>query len=48
MIHLTKSLAIDYGKHGIRVNCVCPGAIDTPNNQRFTADDVAPAGTRSR
>ena len=39
VIHLTKSLAIDYGPHGIRVNCVCPGAIDTPNNQRFTADD---------
>lgn len=28
--NLTRAMAIDHGKHNIRVNCVCPGDVDTP------------------
>jgi len=30
VVNLTRSLAIDHGPDGVRVNCVCPGLIDTP------------------
>ena len=30
VIHLTRSTAMELGEHGVRVNCVCPGAVATP------------------
>jgi NAD(P)-dependent dehydrogenase (short-subunit alcohol dehydrogenase family) len=30
VVLLTKAMAIDHGPRGIRVNCLCPGDVDTP------------------
>jgi NAD(P)-dependent dehydrogenase (short-subunit alcohol dehydrogenase family) len=30
VVLLTKNMAIDYGRAGVRVNCICPGFIETP------------------
>jgi NAD(P)-dependent dehydrogenase (short-subunit alcohol dehydrogenase family) len=30
VVLLTKAMAIDHGRDGIRINCICPGDVDTP------------------
>jgi 3-oxoacyl-[acyl-carrier protein] reductase len=35
VVGLTRSLAVEFGKHGITVNCVCPGPVDTPMTSRI-------------
>lgn len=41
VINLTRCLAVDHARQGIRVNCICPGAIETPPIQRMLPTDEA-------
>jgi len=44
---LTKSMALDYARHGIRVNGVCPAAVWTPLLRQWCAEQPDPAATAS-
>jgi NAD(P)-dependent dehydrogenase (short-subunit alcohol dehydrogenase family) len=48
VILLTKNMAMDYGRIGIRVNCICPGFIDTPLFRQVVGGDAFPAEMRDR
>jgi NAD(P)-dependent dehydrogenase (short-subunit alcohol dehydrogenase family) len=44
VIAMTRQMAGDYGRFGIRVNALCPGWVDTPFNDPF----IAQMGGRDR
>ncbi len=41
IVGLTKALAMEYLKTSLRVNCVCPGGMDTPQVQTISVPDGA-------
>jgi NAD(P)-dependent dehydrogenase (short-subunit alcohol dehydrogenase family) len=41
---LTRQMALDYAKQGVRVNGVCPGVVDTPMTRRFLETNPDPQG----
>jgi NAD(P)-dependent dehydrogenase (short-subunit alcohol dehydrogenase family) len=38
VLQLTRSMAVELGAHGIRVNCLCPGFVDTPLNRELASE----------
>jgi len=40
VILLTRNMAVDYGRYGIRVNCLCPGLIETPLTAILKMDEL--------
>lgn len=45
VVNLTRSMALDHAADGIRVNALCPGAVDTPLLRRQFEDSDGPQGT---
>jgi NAD(P)-dependent dehydrogenase (short-subunit alcohol dehydrogenase family) len=45
VVHLTRAMALELIPKGVRVNCVCPGATDTPLLRRAFPGGVGPQGT---
>ena len=40
MVLLTKAWAIEYAKYKIRVNCVCPGIVETDMTQPYLGNEI--------
>lgn len=43
LVQLTRALALEWARHGIRVNALCPGYIETEINRDFFASEAGQA-----
>jgi len=43
LVQLTRALAVEWARHDIRVNALCPGYIETEINREFFASDAGQA-----
>jgi NAD(P)-dependent dehydrogenase (short-subunit alcohol dehydrogenase family) len=48
VLQLTRTMAVELGPLGVRVNCVCPGFIDTPLNEALGNEESFRAYERDR
>jgi NAD(P)-dependent dehydrogenase (short-subunit alcohol dehydrogenase family) len=48
VLQLTRTMAVELGPQGIRVNCLCPGFIETPLNDRLATPEEMDAYARDR
>ncbi len=48
VLQLTRTMAVELGRHGIRVNCLCPGFIRTPLNDALGDEAFVEAYERER
>ena len=42
LVGLTKAMAVDHSGHGVRINCICPGTVETPMVSRLIGEHADP------
>jgi NAD(P)-dependent dehydrogenase (short-subunit alcohol dehydrogenase family) len=48
VVTMTKALAVEYGRKGVRINCLCPGGVETPLIKSFQLPEGASEAVLAR
>jgi len=48
ILSMSKAMAMDCIEFGVRVNCICPGTVDSPSLRQRIADSNDPEATRAQ